>query len=268
VDDDDTVFIADAENHRIVAWKKGDHEGHVVAGGQGLGNELHQLNLPTDFLIDKETNSLIICDRGNRRVVRWPLNNGTQGEVRVDNIVCCGLTMDEQECLYVSDVNEHKVPQFIRGDTEGIVVAGRNEKGDILNQFNCPCSIFVNEEQSIYVSDSDNHRVTKWLKGAKEGIVVAGGKGQGKALTQLNYPNGVWVDEMGTVYVSEGGGNQRVTQWPKGETSEVLVAGGNDHGNATNQLNWPRGLFFDRRGDMYVAEFGNHRVQRFKLEKS
>jgi hypothetical protein len=96
VDDDDTVFIADAENHRIVAWKKGDHEGQVVAGGQGLGNELHQLNLPTDFLIDKEKNSLIICDRGNRRVVQWPLNNGTRGEVLVDNIDCYGLAMDKK----------------------------------------------------------------------------------------------------------------------------------------------------------------------------
>jgi hypothetical protein len=41
VDDDYTVFIADTWNHRIVAWKKGDIEGHVVVGGQGQGNGLH-----------------------------------------------------------------------------------------------------------------------------------------------------------------------------------------------------------------------------------
>jgi sugar lactone lactonase YvrE len=72
VDDDDTVFIAEWENHRIVAWKNGDNEGHVVAGGQGEGNGLHQLDRPTDVLLDKETKSLIICDHGNGRVVRWP----------------------------------------------------------------------------------------------------------------------------------------------------------------------------------------------------
>jgi hypothetical protein len=38
VDDDETVFITDAGNHRIVAWNKGGHEGHVVAGGQGKGS--------------------------------------------------------------------------------------------------------------------------------------------------------------------------------------------------------------------------------------
>jgi hypothetical protein len=42
--EDDTVFIADSDNHRIVAWKKGDTEGHIVAGGQGKGNGFDRLN--------------------------------------------------------------------------------------------------------------------------------------------------------------------------------------------------------------------------------
>jgi sugar lactone lactonase YvrE len=267
VDDDDTLFIADYCNHRITAWKKGDNAGLVVAGGQGLGNGLHQLSYPTAVLIDKETKSLIICDWKNTRVVRWPLNNSTRGEVLVDNIDCHGLAMDKQGYLYVSDVVRNAVRRFTRGDTKGTVVAGGNGEGNNFNQLNHPYYIFVDEEQSLYVSDWNNHRVMKWLKGAEEGIVVAGGKGQGKELTQLNYPNGVWVDEMGTVYVAEAE-DHSVTRWPKGETRAVVVAGGNDHGNATNQLFCPHGLSFDRRGNMYVAEFGNHRVQRFKLESN
>jgi sugar lactone lactonase YvrE len=90
MDDDGTVFIADWENHRILAWKKGDNKGHVVADGQERGNELHQLDVPADVLIDNETKSLIFCDCENRRVVRWPLENGTRGEVLVDNIDCRG----------------------------------------------------------------------------------------------------------------------------------------------------------------------------------
>ncbi|CAM4967822.1 unnamed protein product, partial [Rotaria socialis] len=64
VDDDQTVVIADYNNHRIMQWKNGDTtNGQVVAGGKGQGNGLHQLSYPTDVLIDKETDSLIICDR-------------------------------------------------------------------------------------------------------------------------------------------------------------------------------------------------------------
>ncbi|CAF4777950.1 unnamed protein product, partial [Rotaria magnacalcarata] len=71
-DDDQTVVVADYRNHRIMQWKKGDTmNGQVVAGDNGSGNGFDQLNNPTDVLIDKETDSLIICARGSRRVVRW-----------------------------------------------------------------------------------------------------------------------------------------------------------------------------------------------------
>ncbi|CAF4512990.1 unnamed protein product, partial [Rotaria sp. Silwood2] len=48
VDDDQTVYIADTNNHRIVAWKPDATSGQVVAGGNGQGNRLNQLNQPTD----------------------------------------------------------------------------------------------------------------------------------------------------------------------------------------------------------------------------
>jgi sugar lactone lactonase YvrE len=278
VDNDDTVFIADTRNHRIIAWKKDDNKGNVVAGGQGNGSGLHQLHEPTDVLIDKETKSLIICDWGNRRVVRWSLKNDTgvswwpfnrdpRGEVLVDNIDCSRLAMDKQGCLYVSDFKKHTIRRFTRGDKKGIVVAGGNGQGDQLNQLNMPICIFVDNEQSVYMSDCGNHRVMKWMKGAKEGIVVAGGRGRGKELTQLDGPRGVWVDDMGTVYVAEAG-NHRVTRWPKGETSGVVVVGGNGWGNATNQFACPWGLSFDRDGNLYVADCPNDRVQQFKLENN
>jgi hypothetical protein len=43
--------------------------------------------------------------------------------------------------------------------------------------------------------------------------------------------------------------------------------GGKGQGNGTQQLNYPTGLFFDRRGDLYVADKDNHRVQRFAMQK-
>ncbi|CAF4956940.1 unnamed protein product, partial [Rotaria socialis] len=102
--------IADWGNHRIMQWKNGDTtNGQVVAGGNGGGNGLNQLQYPTDVLIDKETDSLIICDLGNRRVVRWSRRSGTtQGEILIDSIDCYGVAMDEQRYLYVSDYEKHE----------------------------------------------------------------------------------------------------------------------------------------------------------------
>ncbi|CAF4214564.1 unnamed protein product [Rotaria sordida] len=243
-----------------------DANGQVVGGGNGQGNRLDQLNWPTDVLIDKETDSLIICDSWNQRVVRWSRRSGTtQGEILIDNIVCWGLAMDDQRYLYISNVDKHEVRRYKIGDKNGTLVAGGNGQGAGLNQLNRPTYIFVDQQQTVYVPDNRNHRVMKWNKGAKEGIVVAGGQGQGNALTQLSYPDGLFVDTLGTIYVAESG-NNRVTRWPKEAKQGTVIAGGNGQGAGANQFNRPIGLSFDRYGNLYVVDEDNHRVQRFSIE--
>ena len=177
-DDNQSIVIADFGNHRIVEWKMGANNGKVIVGGQGEGNLLNQLNWPTDVLIDKETNSLFIADRGNERVLRWSRRQEmTQGEVIVDNIDCWGLAIDHQRYLYVSDTVKHEVRRYTIGDKNGIVVAGGNGQGNQLNQLSFPTYLFVDEEQAVHVSDNNNYRVMKWNQDANQGIVVAGGRG-------------------------------------------------------------------------------------------
>ncbi|CAF1684622.1 unnamed protein product, partial [Rotaria magnacalcarata] len=201
IDDDQTVVIADYGNHRIMQWKNGDTtNGQVVAGGNGKGNGLHQLDRPRDVLIDKETDSFIICDWGNNRVVRWSRRSGaTQGEILIDNIDCWRLAMDDQRYLYVSDTRKVEVRRYQSGEKNGTLVTDGNGQGDGLNQLNIPTYLFVDRDHSVYVSDWTNHRVMKWVEGAKEGIVVAGGQGKGNALTQLYGPQGLFVDTLGTL---------------------------------------------------------------------
>ncbi|CAM4875785.1 unnamed protein product [Rotaria socialis] len=272
VDDGKTVVIADWGNHRIMQWKKSKRKsdmtnGKVVAGGNGQGYGLDQLNRPNDVLIDKETDSLIICDRDNRRVVRWSRHSGTtQGEILIDNINCRGLAMDHQRYLYVSNGGtEVRRYQWQWGDKIGTLVAGGNGNGDGLNQLSFPAFLFVDPQQNVYVSDNGNHRVMKWSKGAKEGIVVAGGQGEGRALTQLKYANGLFVDMLGTLYVADSL-NHRVMRWTQGAQQGTVIVGGNGEGEGANQFAVTIGLSFDRRGNLYVADRYNHRVQRFSLE--
>ncbi|CAF4943266.1 unnamed protein product, partial [Rotaria socialis] len=243
--DEQTVVIADYWNHRIMQWKNGDTtNGQVVAGGNGRGDGLHQLNRPTDVLIDKETDSLIICDYRNGRAVRWSRRSGTtQGEIlidNIDNIDCYGLAMDDQRYLYVSDVVKHEVRRYQLGDENGTLVAGGNGEGGGLNQLNSPHYLFVDRDHSVYVSDNENHRVIKWVEGAKEGIVVAGRQGRGSALTQLKYPNGIFVDTLGTLYVVDSA-NHRVMRWTQGDKKQgTVIAGGNGRGKGANQLSHPK----------------------------
>ena len=107
--DNQSIVIADFWNHRIVEWKTGASHGKVIAGGQGKANRLNQLNWPTDVLIDKKTNSLLIADLDNRRVLRWSRRQDTtHGEVIIDNIRCTGLAIDHQRYLHISDIESMK----------------------------------------------------------------------------------------------------------------------------------------------------------------
>lgn len=256
-----TVYVADCENHRIVSWQIGTKNGiRTVAGGNGEGNRLKQLKCPADVIIDKETNSIIIADRDNRRVMKWSLQIGTtQGEVIIDNIDCWGLVMDNDGNIYVSDYKKHEVKRYSKGNPgKGVVVAGGNGKGDGVSHFNWPGYLTLDNEDSLYVSDCHNHRVMKWAKGATAGTIVAGGWGEGDKLTQTPNPTGSVVDANGTLYLAEEA-NHRVTRWYKGAAEGEIVI------SVDAGLKWPRGLSFDRDGNLFVSDYGNNRVQCFSI---
>ena len=257
------IYIVDNGNHRIIEWKLNASHGRIVAGGNGRGSRLDQLNQPTNVVIDREDDSLIVADYGNRRVMRWSRRNSKHGQIITSGIDCSRLTMHEDGSLYVCDWKKNEVRRWNKGETQGILVAGGNGQGSRLNQFDEPAYPFVDEDHTLYVSDSENHRVMKWVRGAKEGIVVAGGNDRGSRLTQLASPRGVVVGQLGQIYVADFD-NHRVLRWREGVKEGVIVAGGNGEGNGANQLNHPGGLFLDGEGNLYVADWGNDRIQKFE----
>jgi DNA-binding beta-propeller fold protein YncE len=264
IDDDQTIYVADCGNDRIVERKSDANNGQIVAGGNGQGNRNDQLNQPTKVIVHKENDSLIICDFGNRRVVRWPRRNGRSGEILISNIDCRDLIMDNDGYLYVSDWRKDEVRRWKMGGKNGTIVAGGNGKGNRLDQLNRPTNIFIDEDHSVYVSDSNNHRVMKWMKDAKEGIVVAGGQDPGNGLRQLSDPRGIIVDQLGSVYVADGW-NHRVIRWLKGAQEGTIAVGGKGEGKQPYQFSFPVYLSFDRQNNLYVVDCRNNRVEKFDV---
>ena len=265
VDENETVYVADYKNDRIMAWKLGASAGEIVAGTNGEGTRSNQLDRPTDVIGDRQTDSLLICDRGNERVMRWSRSSPShrRPETAIDNVGCWGLAMDDQGSIYVSDHKSHEVRRYDKGGNKaGTVVAGGNGRGSRLDQLNVPTFIFVDGQFTVYVSDWGNNRVMAWKKGAKNSTVVAGGNGYGENMTQLARPTGVWVDGHGHVYVADSW-NHRVVRWEKGAKQGTVIVEENKEVGDASRVSFPQGLFFDRNGHLYVCDFWNHRVQRF-----
>jgi hypothetical protein len=149
----------------------------------------------------------------------------------------------------------------------GNTVAGGNGAGAALNQFNVVYDVFLDAAKNIYVVDGNNNRVQKFPAGSTSstnGVTVAGGNGAGSAANQLSGPTGLYIDGGGNLYVVDGN-NARIQKFPAGSTSStngVTVAGGNGFGSAANQIS-PSGVYVDGSGNIYVADGGNNRIQKF-----
>lgn len=242
-------------------WKPNALVGRIAADG-------NQLNEPTDIIIDKETNSFIIADSENRRVVQWSRKRNTRkAKTLISDIDCCCVTMDQDRSIYVSDWMKNEVRRWKRDEKKGTLIAGGHGQGDQLNQLYFPTDIFVDQEYSLYISDSKNHRVMKWVKDATEGIVIAGGHGPGNHLAQLSSPGGILVDHFGQVYVADVG-NHRVMCWGEGDEEGKIIVGGHGKGEESNQLHYPDGLSFDRQGNLCVVDCWNNRVQKFEIDSN
>lgn len=149
----------------------------------------------------------------------------------------------------------------------GITVAGGNGAGSGANQLNEPADVFIDISGNIFIADAANHRVQKWAPGATIGTTVAGGNGKGYALNQLDNPQGIFVDKNGTIYIADSG-NHRIQKWTAGATTGIKVAGrmsptGPLNGFGNDQFNFPSAVFVDASDNIYVADEGNSRIQKW-----
>ncbi|CAF0795714.1 unnamed protein product [Adineta steineri] len=267
LDVNENLIITDYWNNRIVKWDYNTTYGEVIAGGNERGKNHDQLNSPRDVIDERQYNSFIICDRDNRRVVRWFHNSKEHQQILMDDIDCWGLAMDISGSIYVSDWKSNVVKRWRQGESDMTIVAGGNDAGDRYDQLNYPTYIFVDEEYSIYIADSDNHRVMKWRSNAKEGVVVAGGNGKGNSLNQLVNPRGIVVDHLDQIYIADMR-NHRIMRWQEGEKEGSIVVGGYGQGHESYQLHHPTALAFDYEENLYVADWENHRIQKYEQNLS
>ncbi|CAF1264280.1 unnamed protein product [Adineta ricciae] len=260
LDDNDTIYIADRSNHRIVMWEQNAIMGQWLAGYKEDNARSMPLNMPQDLVVD-QNGTMHISDGGNYRVVRW--NRGAQeGEVIVDHIQAVGIAQDNTESIYVSEYADGRITKWSKdndGQLVGQVIATK------LRQSNF---IFVDRDRSVYSTGYMAHRIVKIIEGVEEPLVVAGQSDKsGHDLHQLTFPTGVFVDHQGTIYVADTD-NHRIVRWPKGATSGILIVGEHGRGSASDQLAHPSDLFLDRQGNLYVTDTLNNRVQKFLIDKS
>jgi DNA-binding beta-propeller fold protein YncE len=181
-----------------------------------------------------------------------------------------GVSVDPAGNVYVADRENNRVQKFT-WDGRHIASLGRNGGDGSLGtgpgELSGPFSVATDGWGDVYVVDSRNNRVQKFDSTGRFLRMWGrnGGDGsRGSLPGELAYPRGIEVDRWGTIYVSDHD-NHRVQKFTRdGELLAVWGRNGGDgsSGSGPGEFWEPRGLAIDARGNVYVAEKLNHRVQK------
>ncbi len=156
--------------------------------------------------------------------------------------------------------------------TIGVLIAGvPNVVGATSNTMYYVRFIYLDQNHGlIYACDKDNYRIQRFIVGGNgTGVTVAGNGVTGIGLNQLNIPGGIWVTRDGqTLYVADTG-NNRIMKWTIVAAQGSVIAGSaiGVAGNTNLLLNQPADVALDPTETyLYVSDYGNYRIQRFRLQ--
>ncbi|MBI4052352.1 MAG: hypothetical protein HY400_07580 [Elusimicrobia bacterium] len=164
-------------------------------------------------------------------------------------------------------------PTFITVAGGGNLVFDIGDGGGATSATFRSLDIAVDAWGNIYIADADNHSIRKV---AFSGVIttvagngIAGYSGDGGPATSasLNDPQGVAVDRSGNIYISDTR-NQRIRKVDSfGVITTIAGSGvrgyGGDGGPAIlAKFNWPKSLYADASGNVYVGDYSNSRIRK------
>ncbi|UJR19071.1 hypothetical protein I4U23_022202 [Adineta vaga] len=265
VTSDNTLYVTDYDTGRVQAYPSLSRSGITIMTISGIVEDVFVDTIGYAYMTAYTLGSVFVSPTNTT----LPISKTylcTSSSIALPY----GIAVDRYGNIYISDYYCHVVMKWTPNATTGIVVAGQLGIAGISNNFlSGPKFIFLDEINSaLYVTDCTNNRIQKFLLGVSTtGITVAGINGYGSGLSQLKIPAGICVSlKDQSIYVGDQG-NHRVMKWKVNATQGSIIAGSTGVTGSTS-------LLLDTPGDvaldptetfLYVADYGNHRVQRFRL---
>ena len=160
------------------------------------------------------------------------------------------MAVDSAGNVYVAEYSNHRVQKFSSDGALLLAIGGGRGAGD--GQFEFPSDVAVDAAGNVYVADNGNNRVQRFdPSGAFSAKWGTSGTGDG----QFIGASGVALAAAGGVYVADFQ-NRRVQKF------SVDGAFLESFGDASI-FNRPIDVA-ERSGNLYVADYGGHRIHRFR----
>lgn len=169
-----------------------------------------------------------------------------------------GVSTDLFGNVFVADTGNHRV---LRYDADGAFVFQFGGYGWSEGELSRPTDVCAREGFRLFVVDAGNERIQEFDIGdsSPEGTAFPFGEGRGLSGEELVRPVRMDADREGRVYVSD---ELCHCVWIFSATGELVTQLGG-LGEAPSRFRGPAGVAVGGRGEVYVADPGNRRVQVF-----
>ena len=180
----------------------------------------------------------------------WSANAITFANSTVVGSLPSDIFIDRNNTVYVIDSTTNRIQIWF----ENSAFPAKTISSNLSN----PNSIFVDINNDIYVSHGVNlsRRVEKRSYDTNNSVVM---------MITSDMCDGLFVDVNNVLYCSIRSLHKVIAKSLDTSSDVVTVVAGTGCGGSTsNQLFYPRGIFVDTNLDLYVADSGNNRIQRFR----
>ncbi len=255
VDENNTVYAVDTDNHRILIYNSNDSP-VLVLGGYGSGDG--QLNTPVGVATNPANGDIYVIDLGNSRIQRFNKNGafiskfGAYGSENGQFKNPADLAIKNNKIFLIEDQN-YRVQVF---DLEGNFLYKFGSSGSADGQFNRPWGIDVDNQNRVIVADELNHRVQVFTEFG-EFLFKFGTRGT--ELGQFNTPNSVASDADDNIWVADTN-NSRIQVFDK--YGNFLYVWG-----SIAEFHIPSSLAIASDGSIYILDRYADRIRVYRHDR-
>ena len=260
------LWVTDSLNRRVEEFSP---TGAYLAqfGSQGTGNGQFAASGPESIAIDYHGN-IWVADTYGGRLEKF---NESGGFIRSVGTIGSGpeqlrqpdgIAIASGGNVFVTDWEDNKVAEYGEG---GKFVREFGSRGSEPGQLQQPTGIAIDSRGDVWVADQNNGRIEEFSQ-AGEYLGRFGAKGSGAGQFELSYPTGIATDAKGDIWITDAGDN-RVEKWIASgyvaEPTPTLLRSFGSTGTGNGQFQWAVGAATDGKGNLWVSDFFDGRIERF-----
>ena len=207
------------------------------------------------YVADTYSHRIQKFDSEGNFIMAW----GCRGEMDGEFNQPFGVAADKAGNVYVTESRNHRVQRF---DSSGRFICQFQRSPQREWMLIEPAGVSVDSYGSVYVASAWNGQIHKYSPDGK--LILAWGC-RAESDEQRPTPIGVAVDSSGNVFVADCS-NCRIREFsPSGDLMSFWGGTWNLCSSEKGKFNGPLGLAIDSKGKLYVADYCNHRIQKFDL---